>query len=61
MNAQFYLTEKEAAFRIGVKPVTLRQWRRRKTGPPYTKQGATIQYNIAALRQWQSQKDNHNV
>jgi hypothetical protein len=35
-----------------ISPRTMSLWRQRGMGPPYTKVGRTISYNVDATRQW---------
>jgi hypothetical protein len=44
-----WLTEKEAAAKIGKSTRTLRVWRRKRTGPPYALFGRTVKYRKLAL------------
>jgi len=44
-----WLTEDEAAAAAGKTKRTLRQWRRRGVGPPYTRFGRTIKYRKPAF------------
>jgi hypothetical protein len=39
-----WLSEEEAAAAVGKTVRTLRQWRRRRIGPPYTYFGRTVKY-----------------
>jgi hypothetical protein len=39
-------------------PVTLQRWRSQGEGPPYSKVGHTIYYNVAKLMRW---LDSHEV
>jgi len=48
-----YLTEHEVAERLRVKPVTLRQWRWRRVGPPYLKAGGRVLYDPELVYQWE--------
>jgi len=44
-----WLTEEEAAAAAGKTVRTLRQWRRRGVGPPYTYFGRTVKYRKPAF------------
>lgn len=43
------LDETKAAADLGMKPGTLRSWRSRGLGPPYTKIGGRVRYDPADL------------
>lgn len=46
-----YLSTAQVADLLGLNPVTLRQWRRRKHGPAYVKlEGGQVRYPWASLR-----------
>jgi transposase len=44
-----WLSEREAAAEIGKSTRTLRVWRRKRIGPPYTMFGRTVKYRKPAL------------
>lgn len=46
------ITEKLAAARIGMQPVTLRVWRSQRRGPPYKRVGGAIRYDPDELDAW---------
>jgi excisionase family DNA binding protein len=48
-----YLTTGQLAERTGIPAETLRQWRRRGTGPAYLKLGRSIRYRLADLEAWE--------
>jgi hypothetical protein len=41
-----WMSEEEAAAAIAKTVRTLRQWRRRRTGPPYSFFGRTVRYHL---------------
>lgn len=45
-----YLTEKQAADFLNIKPETLRTWRFKRKGPSYHKDGYFIRYSISDLK-----------
>jgi Helix-turn-helix domain len=47
-----FLTTKEAAFYLGLKPQTLIKMRMEKRGPKYRKHGRHIFYHIDGLDEW---------
>ena len=47
-----WLTEEQAAREIDKTIRTLRQWRRRRTGPPYAHFGKTIRYHRPTFEQY---------
>jgi len=47
-----YLSEKELAAEIGRSIVTLRLWRRKGYGPPFTRIKRTAYYKIENVRRW---------
>jgi hypothetical protein len=47
-----YLTEEDAAAAIGVKPKTMREYRRLQIGPPFTIVARQYRYHRPKLRQW---------
>ena len=49
------LNEKQAAQLLGTTPGTLRTYRTRRTGPPYTKVGAAVRYERLALLKYAAQ------
>lgn len=49
MLLEDWLNEKDTAAEVGVSVRTLRQWRRKGEGPPYTHFGRAIRYNKRAL------------
>jgi predicted DNA-binding transcriptional regulator AlpA len=44
-----WLTEPEAAQRLGVSVATLRRWRRLKEGPPWYRLGHSVKYQIEQI------------
>lgn len=46
-------TEKELAAYLRVKPITLRNWRWRRVGPPYIKAGGRVLYDPEAVYEWE--------
>lgn len=42
----------EAADRLGLRPYTLRQMRRRGDGPPYLRIGNRVRYRMVDLADW---------
>jgi hypothetical protein len=46
------LDEKEAAAKLGLSPKTLRSWRSRKKGPPYSKYEGAIRYDSDEIEQY---------
>jgi hypothetical protein len=52
-----WLSEQEAATAIGKTVRTLRQWRRRGIGPPYTFFGRTIKYRKPAFVQYYRRRE----
>lgn len=51
------LTEAEVAERYHVKPETVRDWRKHRTGPPWFKAGARVLYREGALSEWERQRE----
>ena len=47
-----YLTTTEVATLLQVKPATLRQWRKRGTGPSFHQHGRTVRYRATAVGAW---------
>ena len=47
-----FLTEGQAATRLGLSSKTLRNWRALITGPPYLKLGASVRSHISSLDSW---------
>jgi hypothetical protein len=47
-----YLNESELAAEIGRSIVTLRLWRRKGDGPPFTRIKRTAYYKIENVRRW---------
>ncbi|TFC26401.1 DNA-binding protein [Cryobacterium sp. TMT2-18-3] len=47
-----FLTEAQAAARIGVVPKTLRNWRSAGTGPTALRLGRSVRYHIDSLDGW---------
>ncbi len=45
-------TDKELAPLVGIKRVTLQQWRSRQLGPPYYRVGAAIRYRWSEVQTW---------
>ena len=53
MNPTVYLTEKQLAEQLNVPVATLRTWRARSEGPPYTKLGPrAIRYSWPAVMEY---------
>lgn len=50
--ADKWFTEDELGERLHVKPVTLRDWRRRGIGPRFMKMGARVQYTESHVNEW---------
>jgi hypothetical protein len=51
--AEYYLTPRDAASLIGLRPSTLAAWRCcRSDGPPFVKLGAAVRYQRSALLHW---------
>jgi predicted DNA-binding transcriptional regulator AlpA len=49
------IDEPTAAERLGLKAITLQDWRRRGIGPPFLRLGPkTIRYRVKDLAEWQS-------
>jgi hypothetical protein len=46
------LSQKQAAGRIGISMTTMRIWRLKKKGPPYTKLGRRLFYSEDDLNAW---------
>jgi len=53
-----YCTEQKAASYLDVKVSTLRDWRFRGSGPPFSKLGRLVRYDFAALDQWMRERTN---
>jgi hypothetical protein len=47
-----YLTPKEVEGTYGFKVGTLANWRSQKKGPPYSKIGHVIRYNVEDIERW---------
>jgi len=47
-----YLTEAQAAARLGFSPKTLRNWRARSAGPSYLRLGSSVRYHMTTLDHW---------
>jgi hypothetical protein len=54
-----YLTKSQLAQRMKRTPRTLDNWHRNHIGPPRTKFGGVILYNIAAYKQWLAAQSLH--
>ena len=52
LRALGYLTEDQTALTLGVTKPTLRSWRARKRGPPWSHIGRKIVYGEEGLRQF---------
>ena len=50
------LTEREVSDLTGVKPGTLRQWRRRDQGPRYVKVGVAVMYRRRVIEKWLAER-----
>mgnify|MGYP003590680579 CR=1 FL=1 len=46
------LRTQKAAAMLGISPWTLRDWRLKKIGPAYIRQGRTVQYDTRDLADW---------
>ena len=47
------LTDLEAAEKCGLRPATLRKWRRQGRGPKWYRYGRAIRYLLSDLEEWQ--------
>jgi predicted DNA-binding transcriptional regulator AlpA len=47
-----FLTQKQLAVELGVKPGTIKSWRKKRTGPPPTKIGKQVLYRRASVLEW---------
>jgi len=47
-----YLTESQAAARLGFSPKTLRNWRARSEGPNFLRLGSSVRYHVETLDRW---------
>ena len=47
-----YVAEHDVAAALGVEITTLRNWRSKGMGPPYSRGGNTLLYPVAGLREW---------
>lgn len=47
-----YMTTEQVATLLQVKPATLRQWRKRGTGPSFHQAGRTVRYHPRAIGAW---------
>lgn len=47
-----FLTTEELAEEIGVHRTTLAKWRMERRGPPFTRLGNRILYNIESFQRW---------
>lgn len=47
-----FLTPEQLATRLGIKVQTLAVWRSRGGGPPFTKLGSLVRYEVAAVDAW---------
>ncbi|WP_420104511.1 helix-turn-helix domain-containing protein [Bosea sp. (in: a-proteobacteria)] len=48
--ARIYVKPHEAASLLGTTPETLKNWRHRKRGPAYHRQGRSIRYSLFDLK-----------
>lgn len=48
-----WLSTAEAAKHLGLGKSTMEIWRMKGEGPPFTKAGGRVRYNLAALDAWQ--------
>jgi predicted DNA-binding transcriptional regulator AlpA len=48
-----FLTEKQAAARLGLNPKTLCVWRAERKGPSYLKCGRAVRYSVRSLIAWE--------
>ena len=53
-----YCTEQKAASYLDVKVSTLRDWRFRGSGPPFSKLGRLVRYDLSALDEWMRSRMN---
>ncbi len=51
-DAPDYLTEAQVARHLLLSPATLKRWRNKRQGPPYTHVGNAVRYSRAALLEW---------
>jgi excisionase family DNA binding protein len=51
-----YLTTKEVAQLLRLKPRTLKKWRSQKQGPPFVRLGNRVRYPRKPLDEWTSRK-----
>ncbi len=56
MKRETYLSTQKTAELVGVRTKTLASWRRRDTGPPYTKVGHLVRYPLSQLELWLEQR-----
>lgn len=54
-----YVPEHEVAAALGVEITTLRNWRSKGLGPPYSRGGNTLLYPVGGLRDWIEQNMVH--
>ena len=47
-----FLTETQAAARLGLAPKTLRNWRSRGDGPGFLRLGSAVRYHLDELDGW---------
>ncbi|MEV5599769.1 helix-turn-helix domain-containing protein [Streptomyces sp. NPDC052496] len=47
-----YLTSEELAALFSVPVESVREWRKRRTGPPYIRAGKYVRYDPAAVHRW---------
>ena len=46
------ISESEAAKRLNVRPVTMRDWRRKGMGPPFYRCGRLVRYLPSEVAEW---------
>lgn len=56
-----YIDTKELAESLGVHPTTLIKWRAARRGPPFTRLGQRVLYNVDKFRVWLDQQERRSI
>lgn len=56
-----YVDTEALAASLGVHPTTLVKWRTARRGPPFTRLGKRVLYNLEKFRQWLEQQEQRSL
>ena len=56
-----FIRETEAATMLGLVPNTLAKWRWRGEGPPFSKLGRVVVYDVDVLQQWVAEREQRST